>query len=106
MLHDPLTLAAMSRFIANSHRYAALKAASRLCKEGDSEPKRILLRATNSKIIREFSGQIKKLDQPQVIKRGDREITYTKKPHVSFVKAYNWPDKDTEAPVEVEGSQP
>lgn len=84
MLHDPNStppLASLGKYVSTDFRYAALKVASR----GHTK---ILLRRTNTKLIYEFTGSILKLDTPQVVARGERTITYYKKPVVKFVKKY------------------
>lgn len=83
MLHDPKDLSSLGKYQSTDFRYAALKVASR----GYTD---ILLRKTNTKEIRQFTGSVIKLDNPKVIKRGDREkpIVYTKKPVVKFVKKW------------------
>ncbi len=51
-----------------------------------------------------FDGEVTTLDKPQVVKRGERTIEYTKKPVVKFVKKYTYegvlPDDDDDVPVE------
>jgi len=69
----------------------------------DITPK-ILLRKTNTKLVYEFDGHVQTLDKPQVVKRGERTIEYTKKPVVKFVKKYMYegelPADDDDVPVE------
>ena len=81
MLHHPDTMANLGKFVSTDYRYAALKAATR-------GTKRILLRKTNTKEVREFAGDIVPLPQPKVIQRMGREIVYTKKPKVRFVRGF------------------
>lgn len=83
MLHDPRDLSSLGKYQSTDFRYAALKVASR----GHTQ---ILLRKTNTKEIREFTGDVVKLDTPKEIKRGDRDkpIVYTKKPVVKFVRKW------------------
>lgn len=81
MLHDPETFANLGKFVSTDFRYAALKAASR----GHTK---ILLRVTDTKLVYEFQGAVIELSSPQVVKRGERTITYSKKPGVKFVKKY------------------
>lgn len=109
MLHDPATFACLGKFKSTDFRYAALKAASRGYKD-------IRLRITDTKLVYQYDGDIATLDKPQVVKRGEREIIYTKKPSVKFSKKYIYsgeiddskcpedePPKTTEAaPVPVE----
>lgn len=83
MLHKPDTMECLSKFQSSDYRYGALKAASR----GHTV---IWLRKTNSKEIRVYSGEICQLDEPAQIKRGDRTITYSKKPVVKFVRKFVW----------------
>lgn len=81
MLHDPKDLSSLGKYQSTDFRYAALKVASR-------GHKTILLRKTNTREIREFSGDVVALDQPKEIHRGDRVIKYTRKPVVKFVKKW------------------
>lgn len=92
MLHDPKDLSSLGKYQSTDFRYAALKVASR-------GHKQILLRKTNTKEIREFSGDVVTLDTPKEINRGDRVIKYSKKPVVKFVKkwVYQGPVEDDTA---------
>lgn len=81
MLHDPSDMSSLGKYVSTDYRYAALKVASR----GHT---RILLRKTNTKEIREFTGNVVTLDTPKEIHRGDRVIRYSKKPVVKFVKKW------------------
>jgi len=45
--------------------------------------KDILLRRTNTKLVYVFDGKVVQLDKPQIVKRGERTIEYTKVGHVS-----------------------
>lgn len=92
MLHDPRDLSSLGKYQSTDLRYAALKVASR-------GHKQILLRKTNTKEIREFSGDVVNLDTPKEINRGDRVIKYSKKPVVKFVKkwVYQGPVEDDTA---------
>lgn len=81
MLHNPSDMTSLGKYIAQDFRYAALKAVSR-------GHKQVLLRATNSREIREFAGDVVMLDTPKEIHRGDRVIRYTRKPVVKFVKKW------------------
>ena len=95
MLHDPKDLSSLGKYQSTDFRYAALKVASR-------GHKQILLRKTNTKEVREFTGDVVALDQPKEIHRGDRVIKYSKKPVVKFVKKwmYQGPlDADTDQPL-------
>lgn len=91
MLHNPTDMSPLGKFVSTDYRYAALKVASR----GHT---RILLRKTNTKDIREFTGNVVTLDTPKQITRGDppRTITYSKKPTVKFVgkSVYSGPPVD------------
>ena len=81
MLHDPADMSSLGKYVSTDYRYAALKVASR----GHT---RILLRKTNTKEIREFTGEVVSLDTPKEIHRGDRVIRYFKKPTVKFVRRW------------------
>lgn len=81
MLHDPADMTCRGKYVSTDHRYAALKVASK----GHD---RILLRKTNTKEVREFRGEVVELDTPKQIMRGDRPITYSKKPRVRFVRKF------------------
>lgn len=83
MLHDPEDMSSMGKYQSTDYRYAALKAASKGWEK-------ILLRKTNSKEVREFSGTNLPLDTPKEINRGDRVITYTKKPAVKFLRKFTF----------------
>lgn len=81
MLHKPGTYENLGKFVSTDFRYAALKAASR----GHED---ILLRITNTKLVYQYKGEVVKLDKPQVVKRGERTITYSMKPTVKFLKKF------------------
>lgn len=81
MLHDPANMTSLGKYVSTDYRYAALKVASR----GHTH---IFLRRTNSKEIREFTGEVVTLQTPKQIKRGDRVIEYNKKPVVKFVRKF------------------
>lgn len=83
MLHDPNDHSSLGKYQSTDFRYAALKVASR----GHTN---ILLRKTNTKEMREFTGAVVPLDTPKEIHRGDRVIRYTKKPVVKFVKRWTY----------------
>jgi len=95
MLHNKSDMSPAGKYASSDYRYAALKCASKGVED-------ILLRRTNTKEIREFKGQIVVLDKPKEINRGDRVITYTRKPTVKFVKkwSYNGPELDKEQAAE------
>jgi len=97
--HDPDSFRVINRVQASEFRYAALKCVTNQNKlknkdqlpEGCTLPDgkfRILLRQTNTRLIREYIGEICTLDEPQVVQRHGREIRYTKKPKVSFLRSY------------------
>lgn len=86
MLHAPETFVPLGKFQSSDARYAALKAASR----GHTD---ILLRQTNTRIISQYEGKVQTLDQPHVTVRQGREIVYTKKPVVKFVKKFPFEGK-------------
>lgn len=81
MLHDPSDMSSLGKYVSTDYRYAALKVASR-------GHKKILLRKTNTKEVRQFDGDVVTLDNPKQIHRGDRVITYNKKPTVKFVRKF------------------
>lgn len=81
MLHDPADMSSLGKYVSTDYRYAALKVASR-------GHKRILLRKTNTKEVREFEGDVVPLETPKQISRGDRVISYNKKPTVKFVRRF------------------
>lgn len=83
MLHDADTMSSIGKYQSTDYRYAALKAASK-------GAEKILLRKTNTKEVREFSGNVITLDQPKEINRGDRVIKYTKKPTVKFLRKFTF----------------
>ena len=93
MLHSPEDMSSLGKYVSTDYRYAALKVASR-------GHKRILLRRTNTKEIREFLGDVVTLTEPKRIHRGDRVIEYHKRPTVKFVKnwVYAGPIEDGETP--------
>lgn len=93
MLHNPTDMSCAGRFVAPGYREAALKAASR----GHSD---ILLRKSGTREIRQFKGVIETLDTPKIVKRGDREVAFHKKPNVKFEKKfyYDGKDEDSEVP--------
>lgn len=86
MLHKPETFESLGKFVSTDFRYAALKAASRGHKD-------IYLRITDTKLVYQFEGSIQELDTPQIVKRGEREIKYTKKPIVKYVRKFIFDDK-------------
>ena len=83
MLHDPETMASAGKYNSATHRNAALKAATKGFKT-------ILLRETNTKEVQEYEGSTVPLSEPKRIPRGDREIVYTKKPAVKFIRSYEF----------------
>ena len=62
MLHNTDDMTSLGKYVSTDYRYAALKVASR-------GHRRILLRRTNSKEIREFTGEVVPLDKPKIIHR-------------------------------------
>lgn len=96
MLHDPADMSSLGKYVSTDYRYAALKVASR----GHT---RILLRKTNSKEVREFTGAVVPLETPKEIHRGDRVISYNKKPTVKYIRKFvfdgSLPDDETVEPV-------
>lgn len=80
MLHSPVDMTALGRFISTDWRYAALKAASR----GHTK---ILLRQTGTREVRRFDGQ-KVAIEPKEITRGGRTIKYTHRPQVKYVEKF------------------
>lgn len=85
MLHNPDDMTSLGKYVSTDYRYAALKVASR-------GHRRILLRRTNSKEIREFEGEVVPLDKPKIIHRAgaSKPIEYHRKPSVKFVKAWTF----------------
>ena len=85
MLHNPSDMTSLGKYVSTDYRYAALKVASR-------GHRRILLRRTNSKEIREFEGDVVPLDTPKIIYRAGatKPIEYSRKPSVKFVKAWTF----------------
>lgn len=96
MLHDPISLEPIAKMTSADPRYCALKVASRMAKlpescKGDEEGTvKIWLRKTNTKVLREYTGTTITLDTPQKIVRAGREIVYTRRPSVRFVKTWVW----------------
>lgn len=96
MLHDPKSLEPIAKMTSADPRYCALKVASRMAKlpescKGDEEGTvKIWLRKTNTKVLREYVGTTITLETPQKIVRAGREIVYTRRPSVKFVKTWVW----------------
>lgn len=96
MLHDPISLEPIAKMSSVDPRYCALKVASRMAKlpescKGDEEGTvKIWLRKTNTKVLREYVGTTITLENPQKIVRAGREIVYTRRPSVKFVKTWVW----------------
>lgn len=86
MLHDPRDMSSLGKYVSTDYRYAALKVASR-------GHQRIMLRKTNTKEVREFTGQVVPLVNPKTINRGGREIVYNKKPAVRYVRTFVYDGK-------------
>lgn len=95
MLHDPKDMSCLSKYKSTEVRYAALKAAS----NGHTN---ILLRQTNSKEIRQYSGKVVMLDKPKEVRRGNDPtkppIVYTKEPKVTFEKKWTYDDTHPSSP--------
>ena len=81
MLHNVDGMHKIGKYMSNTFRQAALKAAS----NGHS---RVILRQTGTKICKEFTCKIQVLDEPKVIKRGDKEIKYSKIPEAKWVRTF------------------
>jgi hypothetical protein len=96
MLHDPISLEPIAKMSSVDPRYCALKVASRMAKlpascAGDEDGTvKIWLRKTNTKVLREYVGTTITLENPQKIVRAGREIVYTRRPSVKFVKTWVW----------------
>lgn len=102
MLHEIDTYACIGKMQGSDFRYAALKAASK-------GHKRIWIRRTNTKEMREYTGSIIQLDTPKEVKRGDRIIKYTRRPGVKFVKKWTFQgttDNDDKVPITQPPEQP
>jgi hypothetical protein len=82
MLHSPVDMSALGRFVSTDWRYAGLKAASR----GHTK---ILLRQTGTREVREFEGSKVEIP-PKTIVRGTREIVYNNRPAVKFVRKFTY----------------
>jgi hypothetical protein len=112
MLHDCKTMEAIGKLVSVDYRYGALKACSRInklpesCKGEEENSCRIWLRRTNTKIIREYIGKVVTLETPQVVVRQNREIVYTKRPQVKYVKQWVWEDTPVSTEEEEESSVP
>lgn len=89
MLHEPGTMAFAGKYNSATHRYAALKAATNGFKE-------ILLRQTNTKIVHRYTGSETILKEPRVVKRRDREIVYSKKPHAVYEGSFEYKGAEDE----------
>lgn len=94
MLHDPETMASAGKYNSNSHRNAALKAASK----GFTD---IHLRQTKTKTVFHYEGSTTALAEPKLIQRGGRTIPYSKKRAAKFIKSYEYQGApiDEEQPV-------
>lgn len=89
MLHEPGTMAFAGKYNSATHRYAALKAATNGFRE-------ILLRQTNTKIVHRYTGSETVLKEPRVVKRRDREIVYSKKPHAVYEGSFEYKGAEDE----------
>jgi len=86
MAHDKSGVK-LGEFTGNCYRTAALKAASKNCKDVDEgSPIELHMRETGTRVVKVYNGYTKKLDTPQIVKRGDKEVVYEKKPAVKFTK--------------------
>lgn len=85
MLHCPKDMHPIGKYMSNTCRQAALKAAS----NGHTE---VVLRQTGTKICKLFSCKINLLDEPKKIRRGDKEITYSKIPEAKWKKTFTIED--------------
>jgi len=91
---------AIGKLVSADYRYGALKACSRInklpdsCKGEEEGTVKIWLRRTNTKIIREYIGKVVTLDTPQVVVREKREIVYTKRPQVKYVRQWVWQEEE------------
>lgn len=83
MLHDPETMASAGKYNSNSHRNAALKAASK----GFTD---IHLRQTKTKTVFHYEGSTMALAEPKLIQRGGRTIPYSKKRAAKFIRSYEY----------------
>ena len=81
MLHDVDGMHKIGKYMSNTFRQAALKAAS-------NNHNRVILRQTGTKICKEFTCKIQVLDEPKIIKRGDKEIKYSKIPEARWVRTF------------------
>ena len=103
MLHDPATMAFAGKYNSASHRYAALKAATKGVEN-------ILLRQTNTKVVHKYQGSTEPLDKPRIVKRKDREIGYSKKPKAVYLGHFDYdgklPDEDNKENVKPEEAVP
>lgn len=93
IVHDPETMAVLARLSSVDYRYAALKCASKKEKlpetaKNDDGTVKIWLRKAGTKNFREYKGDVVPLDNPQEVNRSGRVVVYTKKPVVTFVKAW------------------
>lgn len=86
MLHDPDTMAFAGKYNSVSHRYAALKAATKGVKD-------IRLRQTNTKTVHKYVGWTSTLEEPRMVKRGDRTIPYYKKPGATYSGSFEYTGK-------------
>lgn len=114
-LHDPTTMQVIGKLSSSDPRYAALKAASKahtrilLRKTGT----RVIREYSGSLQVRPLprregargiswpthhthprplppDAAVQKLDTPQIVKRGEREISYSNKPYAKYIKQWEW----------------
>lgn len=76
-------MAFSGKYNSSSHRYAALKAATKGVKD-------ILLRQTNTKTVHRYEGSTEELETPRIVKRNDREIPYTRRPRAIYKGSFQF----------------
>lgn len=81
MLHSSTDMHPIGKYMSNTFRQAALKAAS----NGHEE---VILRQTGTKTCKRFSCKNRILDEPKIIKRGDKEIKYSKIPEAKWINTF------------------
>jgi hypothetical protein len=95
MLHNMQDLSCLGKYKATHHRYAALKVTSAAHRAGKNNKLRsivdangvaqILIRQTNTRVIRKYEGRVVPLKEPKIVKRGNEEVVYTRKPTATYV---------------------
>ena len=91
MLHNAGDMVPVGKYMSNTFRQAALKAAS----NGHSN---VILRQTGTKICKQFTCQIKVLDKPKVIMRGNKEIKYANIPQAKWIRSFTMDAVDESEP--------